>query len=156
MKALDLANYIIAKSNEFKKPISNLQLQKILYFINLVYLKRTKKFLINNNESFKAWRHGTVNENVYREYAVYGGDKIPTPKDVPILTNEEDGDGVKITSDLAEIIDKKIIKFASLDPWLLVYFNHQEHGAWFRTFKEEGNEWGEINRELIKREAGLQ
>lgn len=155
MKALDLANYIIAKSNEFKKPISNLQLQKILYFINLVYLKRTGKFLINDNEAFKAWRHGTVNESVYREYSAYGGDKIPTPNPIPILTDERDGGNNEITSELIDLIDKKIEKFASLDPWLLVYFNHQEHGAWYHTFEKEGKKWGEIDRGLIRKEAGL-
>lgn len=156
MKALDLAKYIIIKSNEFKTPISNLQLQKILYFINLVYLKRTNRFLIDKDESFYAWRHGTVNEDVYREYSIYGGDKIPIPKHKLSLTNKTDEDNEKITDELVGIIDEKIKKFASLDPWLLVYFNHQEHGAWFHTFKKEGKEWGEIDRKLIRKEAGLQ
>lgn len=40
MKALDVAKYIINKCIELNKPISNLQLQKIMYFVHLGYLKK--------------------------------------------------------------------------------------------------------------------
>ena len=40
MKAQDLAVYIINRAIEFGNPVSNLKLQKKLYFVNLLYLKK--------------------------------------------------------------------------------------------------------------------
>ena len=89
MKAMDLANYIINKSIDLEKPISNLQLQKILYFVNLLYLHDTKSFLINENEEFQAWRHGPVIPDVYRKFAINGGVKIyDKQEEVDILSKK--------------------------------------------------------------------
>ncbi|WP_169975877.1 type II toxin-antitoxin system antitoxin SocA domain-containing protein [Campylobacter sp. RM16191] len=156
MKALDLAKYIILKSNEINEPISNLQLQKMLYFINLVYLKRAKVPLINNDEDFLAWPHGTVIEHVYRKFSIFGSDKIPIDKLKPVcLKDHVDSAGNCIEEKIIGDIDKKIKKFSSINPWLLVYYNHQPHGAWYYTFKKEKREWGVIDKNLIRREAGL-
>ncbi|MFX4243409.1 Panacea domain-containing protein, partial [Aliarcobacter butzleri] len=72
MRAINLANYIINKSIDSKKPVSNLQLQKMIYFVNLYYFRLTGAFLLDG-EQFEAWQHGPVIPEVYREYATYGG-----------------------------------------------------------------------------------
>ena len=46
MKALDLAKYVILISYQTGYPVSNLQLQKILYFANMFYIKKNNKSLI--------------------------------------------------------------------------------------------------------------
>lgn len=40
MKALEVAKYVVTKCNKDKCPISNLQLQKILYYIQHDFLKK--------------------------------------------------------------------------------------------------------------------
>ena len=56
-KALDVAKYMVTKCVQDKCPISNLQVQKILYFIQ-------KDFLQNGSEAFsddiEAWQFGPV------------------------------------------------------------------------------------------------
>lgn len=156
MKALDLAKYIIQKSDDIGTPVSNLQLQKMLYFINLVYLKRNGDFLIDREDEFYAWPHGTVIPDIYKKFSIFGAEKIPAKNLEKIcLEEQKDGGGNTISEELVKIIDKKIEKFAKLDPWLLVYYNHQEHGAWYHVFKKEGKEWDVIDRELVKKEAGF-
>lgn len=48
MKAQDLAHYIINRSIDNQTYIGNLQLQKILYFVNLLYLHDSQKFLVED------------------------------------------------------------------------------------------------------------
>lgn len=44
-KAMDVAKYIITKCARNEHPISNLQLQKILYILQKEYLQRDQKCL---------------------------------------------------------------------------------------------------------------
>lgn len=73
---LDVCRYVINYSNDKDYIISNLKLQKILYFIQAY-------FLINkNNACFKeiieAWDFGPVIPKAYSEYKQYGGGHIPS------------------------------------------------------------------------------
>lgn len=74
--ALDVARYIVNYSWEEKKPISNLKLQKLLYFVQA-------KFLINLDgeacfsDEIEAWAFGPVVPNVYHEFKKYGASIIP-------------------------------------------------------------------------------
>lgn len=69
-KAIDLANYIIEYANENNKLITNLYLQKILY-----YLQKEELFLTGNtlyDEDIVAWKYGPVVEEVYYKYMNFG------------------------------------------------------------------------------------
>lgn len=72
--ALDIAKYIIRRCHDLGKCMSNLKLQKILYFIQA-------EFLVSKNrpcfcENIVAWNFGPVVPEVYQEYKVYGGSVI--------------------------------------------------------------------------------
>lgn len=74
-KVLDVADYIIRKCNEDNRAISNLKLQKILYFVQA-------EFLVTKNrpcfmENIQAWDFGVVVPKVYYKYKIYGGTSIP-------------------------------------------------------------------------------
>lgn len=72
--ALDIAKYIIARCAENGAPVSNLKLQKILYFVLGEYHKQTGCWLFN--EDVLAWRLGPVVRSVYDEYSPYGASAI--------------------------------------------------------------------------------
>ena len=74
MKAQDLAHYIINRSIDNQTYIGNLQLQKMLYFVNLLYLHDSQKFLVE--DEFEACLHGPVVPEIYNEFFLYGGNKI--------------------------------------------------------------------------------
>lgn len=74
-KALSVASYIIQRCNSQNKTISNLKLQKILYFVQA-------EFLVTKNqpcfaEEIQAWDFGPVVPIVYQKYKVFGGANIP-------------------------------------------------------------------------------
>ena len=76
--ALSVAHYIINYCNEQGRGISNLKLQKILYFVQAEFLVSTP----NNRPCFKdrieAWDFGPVIPNVYHQYKFFGSSIIPS------------------------------------------------------------------------------
>lgn len=72
---LDVARYIINYSHNHGYVISNLKLQKILYFVQAA-------FLVNKNnpcfyEEIEAWDFGPVVPDIYHEFKMYGSNDIP-------------------------------------------------------------------------------
>ncbi len=71
----DIAEYVIKRCNEQGKSISNLKLQKILYFIQAAFLVRVGKPAFDNE--IEAWDLGPVVPAVYVKYRLYGSASIP-------------------------------------------------------------------------------
>ena len=70
LSALDLSKYIITKCMNYRKPISNLQLQKILYYIQVEFLKT--KGVPAFSDEIEAWQFGPVVRAVYQQYCGAG------------------------------------------------------------------------------------
>ena len=75
-KALDVARYVIEYCKDRGYIVSNLKLQKILYFIQA-------EFLVNKNDvcfddRIEAWDFGPVVPRVYQEYKCFGSNNIIT------------------------------------------------------------------------------
>ena len=75
-KALDVARYIIQYSNDRNYGVSNLRLQKLLYFVQAVSLAYSDQGCFE--DEIEAWELGPVVPAVYREYKCYGNGSIPT------------------------------------------------------------------------------
>lgn len=129
--ALTLAKYIVTKCVQDDYPISNLQLQKILYFVQVETLKRKGKPAFY--DEIEAWKFGPVIPNVYYHFCGFGA--------MPIWS--------KYKYDDSELTDKEMInevveKKRTLDPWDLVEEAHKKNGPWDRVYRN-----GEGNREVI-------
>lgn len=111
--ALTVARYIIDRSFRKKDPVSNLRLQKLLYFVQL------ESYRENNNPMFSddivAWQFGPVVPDVYYEYNVYAGTPILLEyKDLSVI---EDSD--------KRIIDRVIDTMKDIPIWKLVDLTHK-------------------------------
>ncbi len=137
MRALDLAKYII---NTSKKGLSNLELQKTMYFVELDYCKNTKKHLVDDD--FEAWQYGPVVPEVYWKYRNYGACSIDATDDGIDLNN--------ICADEIKIINSSIIRCNKKYSWDMVAESHREDGAWKKTI-DKG--LAIIGKELIREEA---
>ena len=69
---LDVSRYIINYCNENYYLISNLKLQKILYFVQAFFLEAKNEECFR--EEIESWDFGPVVPEVYREYRKYDGD----------------------------------------------------------------------------------
>lgn len=73
--ALDIAKYIIKKEAQEGRAVSNLRLQKLLYFVQAQFLVYAGVPCFS--ESIEAWSFGPVVPAVYHEYKFYGSAIIP-------------------------------------------------------------------------------
>lgn len=119
-KAMDLANYIVDKCIEDNAPITNLQLQRILYSVQKDFLKRGSPAF---SDDIEAWEFGPVVPNVYFDFCGFGAMFISISKGaVPNLTSDKN------------IIDNIIEAKRSLTPWEAAKETHKATGAWSKVY----------------------
>lgn len=153
-KVLDVCRHVIKYSNDQDYGISNLKLQKILYFIQAY-------FLISElgepcfNEKIEAWDFGPVVPVAYREYKQFGSGDIPTPTHI-IDYNEEniwdsklikyvddvisDGDMVSINGVIDHFSDYSATDLVALthnqSPWIDACIHHMNNEITIEAIKE--------------------
>ena len=140
--AFDLARYVLKKCIDEDHPISNLQLQKILYCIQECFLKEKHRRAFS--EPIEAWQFGPVVPEVYDEYRIYGGRTIvwmPDAHDNVAWKEEED----------KKLIDNIVEEKRKLDPWNMVQETHKEDGAWAKIYDGGKGAYKEISIEMIKK-----
>lgn len=115
-------------------PVSNLQLQKILYFLQVAYAKSGFSLF---REEIYAWQHGPVVPEVYYMFSGYGASKIQN-----IYTTEID-QGTQ--SHIIPIIEH----FRKINPWNLVEMTHVPNGPWDIVYNRKIDPQGIIDRRLL-------
>ena len=133
--AMEIAKYIINKCTEENHPISNLQLQKILYYIQRDFLQQGLKAF---SEDIEAWQFGPVVPVVYKQYCGFGA--------LPVRMRY----AVKIEQDYVKIINPLIEKKRKLNPWDMVSDTHSPGKAWDLIYKGGLGDHQVIPKELIK------
>ena len=129
MKALPLAGYIVQHCIDKNTPVTNLQLQKILYFVQLQSLKETDfKEPIMEDPQFEAWLFGAVIREVYYAYCANGG--------LPIIKVAPESGIIPSDKEVPEYV-KNIVDIAmQLRSWDLVAISHRDGGAWKTVYQE--------------------
>ena len=121
--AVDIAKYVINKCIDLGRPISNLQLQKILYYIQGEYIRRTNGDTLFENK-ISAWQYGPVVPDVYYEFNVYSSSDINNK----YLT-------IELPKDIRSIIDPVISEKSKFSAWILVEHTHNEL-PWMKSYEE--------------------
>lgn len=73
--ANDVAKEVIIFSNTYGFEISNLKLQKLLYFIQAIFLNEFNRACFEDR--IEAWSFGPVVPTVYHNYKMFGASNIP-------------------------------------------------------------------------------
>lgn len=136
-RALDIARYIIERCRKNNKTISNLKLQKILYFVQA-------EFLVSKNqpcfaEKIEAWDFGPVVPDVYFVYRMYGSANIP-------CIGKSRASQLISTRD-KELLDGIIDECSRYSASALVEITHNQT-PWLEAYKPGYN--NEITTESIK------
>ncbi|CAN5716248.1 DUF4065 domain-containing protein [soil metagenome] len=112
--ALDIAKYFLSKSDaEAGDLISNLKLQKLLYYSQGLHLALYGKPLFN--EDIEAWTHGPVVPVIYRHFKGYGDGGIPSPATLPKFDKKTTG-----------FLDEIYKVFGQFSAWKLRNLTHDE------------------------------
>lgn len=139
----NLSKYIISKCIEDKKPISNLQLQRILYYIQLSFLKSSQ---LAFSDDFEAWGFGPCIPCIYYEYFTNGMCPITNIKQsfrkrkIPFLVFDTEQDRTVIDS----IVEDK----RSLVPWTIAREILNETSPWAKTYAK--GKYSIISKDLMK------
>jgi uncharacterized phage-associated protein len=72
--ASTIAYAFVKRGIEQANPVTQMKLQKLIYFAHGIYLAAHHEPIIN--EHFQAWRFGPVIPQVYHEYKYYGSNPI--------------------------------------------------------------------------------
>ena len=78
LTCFDVAKYFLALANDVEsgEGISNLKMQKLVYYAQGLYLAKYNKALFK--EKIKAWQHGPVIPKLYYKFKKYGPGYIST------------------------------------------------------------------------------
>ena len=111
---LNFAKHILAVAYENKLSVSNLQLQKIMYFA--IRTQKNNHELLSQmyDEPFYIWRYGPVVPKIYRKFRIYGASSI-------IEKGEKNSE--------YSIFDESIIKLLKEDLFTLID-KSREHKFW--------------------------
>lgn len=147
---LDVARYIINRENEKGHNISNLKLQKMLYFVQATFLVNENKSCFN--EEIEAWDFGPVVPSVYHEFKRYGSRSIPYINKYIDLTNgiweskEKEFDMNIISKEDQYVIDKMVDECSEYTANQLVEITHSQ-SPWMDSYVRGWN--NVISRESI-------
>lgn len=125
--ALLIARYVIMRCNNLNVTISNLKLQKILYFIQAEFLVVKQDVCFPNK--IEAWEFGPVVPDVYHKYKIFGSASIHY-----VGSNSFAG----ISSDDRALIDGIIDECAGYSASTLVEITHNQT-PWKDAFRPRCN-----------------
>ncbi|MBR2994426.1 DUF4065 domain-containing protein [Candidatus Saccharibacteria bacterium] len=136
MDAKVIASYFIKKANRLgeedadfdgNNDLTNLKLQKILYFSQAEYMRENNGKKLFNND-IEAWQYGPVVKDVYEWLRGCGAFAI-TEMDVELCNTDT------IPDDVREFLDRMWNKYNTFSAWGLVQKTHKAGSAWSKTYR---------------------
>lgn len=120
----NVARYFLSLAEEEAgDDVSNLKLQKLLYYAQGFHLALFDKPLFTNE--IRAWTHGPVVADVYHDYKRYGSGVIPrTECELEALTTEE-----------KELLDEVYQVYGQYSAWKLRNMTHEE-APWVNAYAQ--------------------
>lgn len=114
--ALDVAKLLISKQDLEDSDLSNLKLQKLVWYCYGFYGALTGKKLFEDD--IMAWEHGPVVPALYHELKVFGRN--------PVELDIETGFDNKFDAEQLDIIDEVADVFGKYSAWKLRNMTHEE------------------------------
>jgi uncharacterized phage-associated protein len=132
-----IANCILDLADASGIQLSNLALQKVVYFCHAWHLAETGAPLVKTE--FEAWQHGPVLQYLYRQFKDFENRPI---RGRATSMNPHNGKQELVTYDLdAETLErlKRVVGFyGSMEPWDLVDMSHEKGGPWYEVWNHSG------------------
>jgi uncharacterized phage-associated protein len=135
--AFDVAAYFLAKQDpDAGEIISNLKLQKLLYYAQGFHLAMFDAPLFP--ERIKAWEHGPVVPQVWKQYTGSGGSSLPVPDEK-----------MDIDPETASFLDEVYDVYGQFSAWRLRELSHDEP-PWIEAFNGTGVVHNDAMRSFFK------
>lgn len=145
-----VANFILDVCEAEGRAISNLALQKIIYFCHVWSLVKLGKPLVK--QKFEAWQFGPVLQYVYREFREFERDSITSrAKKVSPLSGEMEIVGYDLDDDTTLFLRNVVLVYSGISVGNLVDLSHAKGGPWDVVWNHGGkvNPGMTIDNDLI-------
>jgi uncharacterized phage-associated protein len=132
--ARGIANFLLDLARTRHITLTNLQLQKIIFFAHGAFLQRFRLPLVLNR--FEAWERGPVVPELYHCLKRFGNRPImgsacrfdfETRTNVRVECN--------LSAEVHQHLNDMLLFYGRMDPWELVKLSHVEGGPWDTTVK---------------------
>lgn len=120
----ELSSYFILFGSSVGDPITNLRLQKILYYSQAWHLAINKKPLFNDD--FEAWVHGPVIRRLYGVYKGYGYNPIVTLEGEEHVEKELKKMKKDFGEELVDFLEDIIVEYFKFAAFELEQMVHKE------------------------------
>lgn len=132
-----IANAVLEIAETEGVRLSNLSLQKIMFFCHTWHLVDTGKPLIKNQ--FEAWQHGPVLQYIYREFKKYESSPITSrAKGLNNFTGEREVIVAELPKETRDRIRGVVRFYGNLRPWDLVDLSHEPGSPWDKVWNHDG------------------
>lgn len=130
--ARSIANALLAEAEKAGIPVTQLALQKLVYFVHGYYLVKNKKPLVRG--VFEAWQHGPVHPQLYQTFKRFGARPVteratrtdPVTGEISELAEVEDPE---VKSAVRQILHT----YRDYTPGQLRTISHARGGPWDRV-----------------------
>lgn len=115
---LEIANFFLVFANETGEVVTNLKLQKLIYYAQAWYLANFKSPLFK--EDFQAWVHGPVVPELYQMFKEKGSMPIATKLKAEDIETQIDKDTLTFLKEVAKL-------YMPFGAYELEMMTHQEY-----------------------------
>lgn len=129
------AYYLINKFNQNERDVTNLQIQKLMYFFEAYYMNIYENVDKLYECNFNAWAFGPVAIPLYAEFKKFGNEKI-------ILTDDNKEKGNSIAEHKKELLDNIYQAFKDISSTQLVEWTHMKGSPWNKVWERNGKKVG--------------
>lgn len=132
-----IANFVLDVCEREGRSITNLSLQKIIYFCHVWSLIETGRPLVK--QQFEAWQYGPVLQYVYREFKAFDGTPITRRAEgVDPQTGQKRVVAYAFDPTTTTFLSKVVSFYCRLSAGQLVELSHSEGGPWHRVWNHGG------------------
>lgn len=124
-----IANLMLDEADREGIKVTNLALQKLLYFAHGIRLRRSNSPLVSGY--FEAWQYGPVHPAAYRAFKEFGAKAITTrAKGKDPLTGQPRELTPPDDKTVVDIVKHVIRSYGSMSPGRLVDLSHAKNSPW--------------------------
>ncbi len=131
-----IAYAFVKKGIEQRKPVTQMKLQKMVYFAHGYHLAKYGTPLIE--EEFEAWKFGPVIPSIYHTYKLYGSEEITDNTLIPDVRNLELL-SISLSYQAIDAINYTWEVTKDIDAVALSLWSHKPGSPWAEAFKPNVN-----------------
>jgi len=132
-----IANFVLDLASQNERGITNMHINKIIFFLHADYLVTFSKPLVS--AKIEAWEHGPVFRELYREFKSFGEKPITSrAKKIDPISGLKQDVSYAFSTDELEFLKQNALKYSKLSAAALRASSHVEGGPWDQAWNHDG------------------